>query len=175
LARTLIAGCGIALAVLFVILGVARILPWEAAGTLAATTIGVVSMIIALERQETRRKDAVPTEQSRLESEEGLFWEESILVSKNSCSHYDFTIDPNERITGEISSDSYFNVYFVTPRNFTKYNDGDDDFKYEYGTEHASRLKVNFAPGKAGRFYCIIESATQASIDVNVSLHVIKI
>lgn len=170
-----IAAGGIVLAVLFVVLGVVRILPWEAAGTLAATTIGVVSMVIALERQETRRKEAATPEQSGLESEEGLLWEESILVSKNSCSHYNFTIGADEKITGEISSDSYFNVYFVTPRNFTKYTDGEEDFKYEYGTEHASRLKVNFAPGKAGRFYSIIESASQASIDVNVSLHVRKI
>jgi len=152
----LIAGCGIALAVLFVILGVVRILPWEAAGTLAATAIGAVSKIIELERQETRKKEAVPPEQSRLESEEGLLWEESILVSKNSCSHYDLRIGADEKITGEISSDNYFNVYFLTPRNFTKYTDGEEDFKYEYGTEHASRLKVNFTPGKAGRFYCII-------------------
>jgi hypothetical protein len=170
-----IAAVGIVLAVLFVVLGVVRILPWEAAGTLAATTIGVVSMVIALERQETRRKEATTPEQSKLESEEGLLWEESILVSKNSCSHYNFTIGADEKITGEISSNSYFNVYFVTPRNFTKYTNGDKDFKYEYGTEHASRLKVNFAPVKAGKFYCIIESASQASIDVNVSLHVRKI
>jgi hypothetical protein len=170
-----IAAVGIVLAVLFVVLGVARILPWEAAGTLAATTIGVVSMIIALERQETRKKEEGMSEQSKLESEEGLFWEETILVSKNSCSHYDFTIGADEKITGEISSASYFNVYFVNPRNFTKYTDGDEDFKYEYGTEHASRLKVNFEPHKAGRFYCIIESASDASIDVNVSLHVRKI
>ena len=170
-----IAAVGIILAVLFVVLGVVRVLPWEAAGTLAATTIGVVSMVIALERQETRRKEAVTPEQSRQESEEGLFWEESILVSKNSCSHYDFTIGANEKITGEISSASYFNVYFVNPRNFTKYTDGDEDFKYEYGTEHASKMKVNFIPKKTGRFYCIIESASQASIDVNVSLYVRKI
>jgi hypothetical protein len=132
-------------------------------------------MIIALERQETRRKETVPPEQSRRESKERLFWEESILVSKNSCSHYNFTIGADEKITGEILSESYFNVYFVTPRNFTKYTNGNKDFKYEYGTEHASRLTVNFIPSKAGRFYCIIESATQASIDVNVSLHVRKI
>ena len=170
-----IAAGGIVLAVLFVVLGVVRILPWEAAGTLAATAIGVVSMVIALERQETRGKEATTPEQTKLESDEGLLWEESILVSKNSCSHYDFRINADEKITGEISSDNYFNVYFLTPRNFTKYTDGEEDFKYEYGTEHASRLKVNFAPGKAGKFYCIIESASQASIDVNVSLHVRKI
>ena len=165
---------GIVLAILFVSLGVVRILPWEAAGTLAATTIGVISMIIAIEIQETKRRETVTIEQLVPESEEGLLWEESILVSKNSCSHYDFRIDENQKVTGEISSADYFNVYFVTPRNFTKYEKGENDFRYEYGTEHASKMKVNFIPKKAGRFYCIIESASQTSIDVNVSLHVRK-
>jgi hypothetical protein len=110
-----IATLGIALAILFVSLGVVRILPWEAAGTLAATTIGVISMIIAIERQETKRKETSTYEKPMSESEEGLLWEESILVSKNSCSYYDFRIDENEKVTGEISSDDYFNVYFVTP------------------------------------------------------------
>jgi hypothetical protein len=36
-------------------------------------------------------------------------------------------------------------------------------------------MKVNFIPNRAGKFYCIIESASQANIDVNVSLHVKKI
>lgn len=170
-----IAAVGIVLAVLFVVLGVVKVLPWEAAGTLAATTIGVVSMIVAIGRQETKRKDSVTPEQPKVESEERLLWEETILVSKDSCSHYDFTIGEDEKITGEISSKNYFNVYFVTPRNFTKYNNGDEDFKYEYGTEHASMFKVNFLPGKAGRYYCIIESASQISIDVKVLLHLRKI
>jgi hypothetical protein len=166
---------GIVMAILFVVLGLFRIVPWEVAGTLAATAIGVVSMIIAIERQETKRNESGMPEQPKVESDEGLLWEETILVSKDSCSHYDFAIGADEKITGEISSENYFNVYFVTPRNFTKYSKGDEDFRYEYGTEHASRLKVNFVPGKAGRYYCVIESASHASIDVNVSLHVRKI
>ena len=170
-----IAAFGITLAILIVSLGVVRVLPWEAAGTLAATTIGVVSMIVAIGRQETRRREANAPEQLKPESEKGLLWEESILVSKDSCSYYDFTLDKNQKVTGEISSDDYFNVYFVTPRNFTKHGSGDEDFRYEYGTEHASKMKVNFIPKKTGRFYCIIESASQSGIDVNVSLHVRKI
>jgi hypothetical protein len=170
-----IAALGITLAILFVSLGVARILSWEAAGTLAATTIGVVSMIAAIAREETRRKEAVTPERSSSESEEGLLWEESILVSKHGCSYYSFTIGEGEKITGEISSDDYFNVYFVTPRNFTKHENGEEGFRYEYGTERASRMKVNFIPNRAGKFYCIIESAVEADIDVNVSLRVRKV
>jgi hypothetical protein len=157
---------------MFVSLGIVKILPWEAAGTLAATTIGVASMVVAIERQDTKRKETATPEQSKLESDEGLLWEESILVSKDGCSHYDFRIGENEKVTGEIFSDDYFNVYFVNPRNFTKYENGDEDFKYEYGTEHASRMKANFIPSRAGKFYCIIESASEADIDVNVRLYV---
>lgn len=170
-----IAALGIVLAILFVSLGIARILPWEAAGSLAATTIGVISMVIAIERQETKKEETATREQAKSESEEGLLWEESILVSENGCSYYSFTINEDEKVTGEISSEDYFNVYFVTPRNFRKHGNGEEDFKYEYGTEHASKMKVNFIPSKPGRFYCIIESASHTDIDVNVSLHVKKI
>jgi hypothetical protein len=67
-----------------------------------------------------------------------------------------------------------FNVYFVNPRNFTRYENG-MDFRSGCGTEHASKMKVNFIPDKAGRFYCIIEGASQADIDVDVSLHARRI
>jgi hypothetical protein len=169
------AALGIVLAILFLSLGAIRILPWEAAGSLAATTIGVISMIIAIERQEAKKEETTLPEQAKSESEQGLLWEESILVSKNGCSYYSFTINEDEKITGEISSENYFNAYFVTPRNFKKHGNGEEDFKYEYGTEHASMMKVNFIPSKPGKFYCIIESASQTNIDVNVSLHVKKI
>lgn len=163
---------GVALAILFVSLGAVRILSWEAAGTLAATAIGVVSMIIAIGRQETKRKETGAPELVESAGDEGLLWEESIQVAKNGCSHYNFRIEENEKLTGEISSGDYFNVYFVTPHNFNEYQNGNEDFRYEYGTERASRMKVNFMPNRAGRFYCIIESASQADIDVNVSLRV---
>jgi hypothetical protein len=164
-----IVALGVALSILFVSLGVARIMPWEAAGTLAATTIGVISMII-IARQETKSKETATPKPAKSDNNEKLLWEEAILVSKNGCSHYDFRVAEKEKVTGEISSDKYFNVYFVNPRNFTKYENGDEDFRYEYGTEHASKMKVNFIPEKAGRHYCIIESASQTDIDVNVSL-----
>ena len=170
-----IAAFGIALAILFVVLGITNIMSWQASGTLAATTIGVVSMIIAIQRQETKRKEITLPEQSNSESEERLLWEESILVSKHGCSYYNFTVGEDEKVTGEICSDDYFNVYFVTPRNFTKHANGDEDFKYEYGTEHASKMKVNFIPKRAGKFFCIIESRDDADIDVSVSLHITKI
>jgi hypothetical protein len=168
------AGVGIAVSVLFVLLGVVGVLPWQSAGTLAATVIGVVSVVLAVERRETGRGETCKLEQSKLESEEGLLWEESILVSKKSCSYYNFTVGENEKVAGEILSEDYFNVYFATPRNFARYEAG-EDFKHEYGTEHASKIKINFVPSKPGKFYCMIQNASKADIDVNVTLRRSKI
>jgi hypothetical protein len=158
---------------LFVSLGFLRILPWETSGTLTATTIGLVSLILAAERKETSNKAAI-SEKPKLESEGELLWEESILVSKKSCSHYNLTVDENEKVVGDIVSEDYFDMYFVTPRNFTKFNN-DENFNYEYGTERASKIKVNFVPKKPGRFYCIINNDGENDIDVNVNLYKVRI
>jgi hypothetical protein len=132
-------------------------------------------MLIAIERQEVKSVAASTSTPAKSETDEGLLWEESILVSKKSCSHYSFRIEEKQKLTGEISSTEYFNLYVLTPHNFREYQNGNEEFKYEYGTEHASKLKVNFIPNRAGRFYCVIESAGKTDIDVNVSLHVSKI
>jgi hypothetical protein len=166
----IIAAIGIAFSVLFVSLGVVRILPWETAGTLTATTIGVVSIILAAERNETRKKDACVPQHPETESKGELLWEESILVTKHSCSYYSFKLKEKEKVAGQISSENYFNVYFLNPRNFTKHGNG-EDFKYEYGTEHASKTRINFVPKKPGKYYCVVQNESKADIDVNVSLH----
>ncbi len=172
-ASRMIAAVGITLAILFVSLGFLRILSWETSGTLTATTIGLVSLILAVERRETSSKAAI-SEQSKLEGEGELLWEESILVSKESCSHYNLAVDENEKVVGDIFSEDYFDMYFVTPRNFTKFNN-DENFNYEYGTERASKIKVNFVPKKPGRFYCVIHNKSDNNIDVNVKLYKARI
>jgi hypothetical protein len=165
----MIGAVGIILAISFVSLGFLRILPWETSGTLTATTIGLVSLILAVERKETS-KETTASEQPRLGSEGELLWEESILVSKKSCSHYNLTVDEHEKVVGDIVSEDYFDMYFVTPRNFTKFNN-DENFNYEYGTERASKVRVNFVPKKPGRFYCVIHNKGDNDIDVNVKLY----
>ena len=63
-----------------------------------------------------------------------------------------------------------FDLYFVTPMNFAKFNN-DENFNYEYRTERASKMKVNFVPKKLGRFYCVIHNEGDNDIDVNVKLY----
>ena len=153
----IVAAIGIASAIVFLSLGIAGLLPLEIARTLAATTIGVLGIIIAVERTERGRKETTIAGLTKPENEGKLLWEESISVTKHSCSYYNFALEEKEKVTGEVSSDEYFNVYFVTPRNFAR-RDDEKEFKYEYGTEHASKMKVNFIPKKLGKFYCIVEN-----------------
>ena len=169
----IVAAVGVASAIVFLSLGIAGFLPLEIAGTLVATTIGVLGIIIAVERTEAERKETTITGPAKPESEGRLLWEEPILVSKHSCSYYNFTLDEKEMVTGEVSSDDYFNVYFVTPRNFAR-RENEEEFRYESGTEHASKMKVNFTPKKPGKFYCIVENEGEADIDVNVVMYISK-
>jgi hypothetical protein len=169
----IVAGLGVVFAVLFLFLGILKIMPWEVAGTLTATVIGLVSIILAVERREPTGREITTSEKAKIETEGKLLWEESIQVSKTSCSHYTFVVSENEKVTGEISSNDYFDVYFLTPRNFTKYS-SDEDFSYEYGTEHASKIRVNFIPKKPGKFYCAIYNEADKDIDVNVKLYLTK-
>jgi hypothetical protein len=170
----IVAALGVVLSVLFLFFGILKIMPWEVAGTLTATTIGLVSIILAVERREPMSREITTSEKAKIEIEGKLLWEESILVSKASCSHYNLKVGENEKVTGEISSNDYFDVYFLTPRNFTEY-DNDEDFSYEYGTEHASKMRVNFIPKKPGKFYCTIHNEADKDIDVNVKLYLTKI
>ena len=71
----MIAAVGIILAILFVSLGFLGILPWQTSGTLTATTIGLVSLILAAGRRETSNEAAI-CEQPKLEGEGELLWEE---------------------------------------------------------------------------------------------------
>ena len=167
----IVAAVGVASAIMFLFIGIAGFLPLGIAGTLAATTIGVLGIIIAVGRTEAERKKTTIAGLTKPESEGRLLWEESILVSKHSCSYYNFTLDEKEIVTGEVSSDDYFNVYFVTPRNFAR-RENEKEFRYEYGTEHASKMKVNFIPKKPGKFYCIVENEGEADIDVNVVMYI---
>lgn len=167
----IVAAVGVASAIVFLSLGIAGFLPLEIAGTLAATTIGVLGIIIAVGRTEAERKEITITGPAKPESEGRLLWEESILVTKHSCSYYNFTLDEKEMVAGEVSSDDYFNVYFVTPRNFAT-RENEKEFRYEYGTEHASKMKVNFIPKKPGKFCCIVENEGEVDIEVNVVMYI---
>lgn len=168
----IIVASGITLVVVFVVLGLAEMFPWQAAGTLTATVIGVVGMILAIERRETGKthETAICTQATSI-SEGRLLFEETILVAKDGCSYYQLEMSPNEKVTGEISSKQYFNIYFLTPRNYARQGKG-QEFAYEYGTEHASRMKVDFTPKKAGKYYIVIESCGETDIDVDVRLRI---
>lgn len=163
---------GISLVVFFILLGAASILPWQAAGTLTATTIGIVGMILALGGREASQKPQLQVRTNASSTEEGrLLWEETIMVEKNGCSYYQLNMTPNEKIIGEISSKDYFNAYFLTSRNNAKRAKG-ENFDYEYGTEHASRMRVDFIPKRAGKYFIVIESHATADIEVNVKLRI---
>lgn len=165
-----VAAVGIIFTFAFLILGLFTVLSWSAAGPLAAASIGITSIILALESKE--RRDLIKQNQVILKKEESLIADEIARIEDYVV--YEFTMEKDEKVIGEISSDDYFNVYFLTPRNLTRF-ENNEEIDEEYGTEGVSKTKISFVPDKPGKFCCIIENEGKEEIDVAVSLFIRKI
>lgn len=165
-----VATVGIIFAIGFLFFGVFAVISWSAAGPLAAASIGITSIILALKSKEKR--DLIKQKQVEPKAEERLVADEIARIEDYVV--YEFTMEKDEKVIGEISSDDYFNVYFLTPRNLTRF-ENNEEFDEEYGTEGVSKTKISFVPDKSGKFHCIIENEGKEEIDVAVSLFIRKI
>ena len=95
--------------------------------------------------------------------------DETVLVEDYILYYLD--LNKNEKVYGEIASRGYFNLYFLTPRNLTKF-ENDEEFTAEYARENVSKTKINFTPNKPGLYYCVIENIEDDNINVKALLYI---
>jgi len=172
-ATKLTAIIGITFTLIFLILGLTSLLSWTAAGSLAGATIGITSIIVtitlALERkEEPKKREKVEQRQPQLREEQEPIVDETVLVEDYIS--YDLNLNKKEKVYGEIASRGYFNLYFLTPRNLTKF-ENDEEFTAEYARENVSKTKINFTPNKPGLYYCVIENVEDDNINVKALLY----
>jgi hypothetical protein len=165
---------GILFTIVFLILGLTSLLSWTAAGPLAGASIGITSIIVtitlALERkEEPKKKEKVEQRQLQLREEQEPIVDETVLVEDHIS--YDLNLNKKEKVYGEIASRGYFNLYFLTPRNLTKF-ENNEEFTAEYARENVSKTKINFTPNKPGLYHCVIENTEDDSINVKAILHI---
>jgi len=165
---------GIIFTLIFLILGLTSLLSWTAAGPLAGASIGITSIIVtitlALERkEEPKKKEIAEQKQPKPKPEQQPIVDETVLVEDYVS--YDFDVNTNEKVYGEITSRGYFNLYFLTPRNFTKF-ENDEEYTAEYARENVSKTKINFTPDKPGLYHCVIENTEDEDINVEALLYI---
>ena len=70
-----------------------------------------------------------------------------------------------------MTSRGYFNIYILTPRNLTKF-ENDEEFTPEYARENVLKTKINFKPNKPSSYYCVIENTEDEDINVKALLYI---
>lgn len=74
------------------------------------------------------------------------------------------------KITGKISSDGFFNTYFITESSYRSFKN-ELGFQHLEGAENVSYFEPNFEVQRNGNYYFVIEHADKKNIVVNVELY----
>jgi len=75
----------------------------------------------------------------------------------------------SDLITGKISSDGFFNVYFLTESSFRSFRN-ENNFQRLEGSEDVSHFEPNFEAPRKGTYYLALENADKKNIVVEVEL-----
>lgn len=84
---------------------------------------------------------------------------------------YEFNLKKGEKITGMISSDGIFNVYFLTRSSFRSFKN-DFGFSSIDAIEEAHSFEPIFIAPRKDIFFTVIENADKNNIVVDVELYV---
>ena len=75
-----------------------------------------------------------------------------------------------EIIRGEISSDGFFNIYFLTESSYRSFKN-ESDFQSLDGSEDVSHFEVNFEIPRKAIYHVVLENADKKNIVVTIDLY----
>ena len=74
------------------------------------------------------------------------------------------------KITGKISSEGFFNVYFLTESSYRSFKN-ENNFHYLDGADEVSYFEVNFEVPRRDDYYFVIQNEDKKNIVANVELY----
>jgi len=81
-----------------------------------------------------------------------------------------FTLRRDDLITGKMTSDGFYNIFFLTESSFRSFKN-DDNFKYLEGSENVSHFEPHFEAQRKGIYYLVFENADKKNIVVDIELY----
>ena len=161
----LIATVGVSLSLL---LGLFLVIELEVVALLVAVFIGITTLISQLnvKPKEDKRepKQVIETE------EKEVFKDETIRASPDHAYYYEFELERDDILKGEISSTSHLDIYFVNKTNFKKW-DKERDFNSECSNESVLKTKINYEAPRSGTWYLLMENNGRKTAIVKVYLY----
>lgn len=156
-------------------LGLFSIVEWEIVAVLVAVSLGTPSLILTYEKltsevrvkQKEERRDQ---KQETMTKEKEVFKDETIRASPDHAYYYEFELERDDILKGEISSTSHLDIYFVNKTNFKKW-DKERDFNSECSNESVLKTKIDYEVPRSGTWYLLMENNGRKTAIVKVYLY----
>lgn len=94
-----------------------------------------------------------------------------LKITVDDYKFYEFNLRKSERITGMVSSDGIFNMYFLTKSSLRSFQNG-GGFSSIDAIEDAHYFEPNFVAPRKDIFFTVIENADKKNIIVDIELYV---
>lgn len=95
----------------------------------------------------------------------------TIKIRTKDYKVYEFNLKKGQKISGKISSDGTFNMYFLTKSSFRSFKN-DMGFNPLDGIDDAHYFEPNFRISRKDTIYTVIENSDKTNIVVSVELYV---
>ena len=160
---------------LSLVLGLFSVIIWEVVTILVAISLGTPSLILTYEKltsevrvkQKEERRDQ---KQETMTKEKNVFKDETIRASPDHAYYYEFELERDDILKGEISSTSHLDIYFVNKTNFKKWDKG-RDFNSECTNESVLKTKIEYEVPRSGTWYLLMENNGRKTAIVEVYLY----
>lgn len=94
----------------------------------------------------------------------------TIKVHLEEYEEIKLNLKKNEVIKGQLSSDGFFNIYFLTESSFRSFKNN-NNFQSLDGSKEVSHFVVNFDVPRRGTYFVVFENADKKNIVVNMELY----
>lgn len=121
------------------------------------------------EKQELRTNDPAKSN-TKIEKQLSKIQHKSVKVRVDEWDEEKLNLKRGTKITGKISSDGFFNVYFLTESSYRSFKN-EYNFNYLEGAEEVSHFEPNFEVSRRGDYYFVIQNEGKKDIVVNVELY----
>ena len=155
---------------LSLLLGFFSVITLEVVALSVMVFIGIPTLMtqVNIKPKEKERKQE-PKQVIETEKEE-VFKDETIRVTPDNAYIYEFELEGDDILKGEISSTSHIDVYFVNKTNFKKW-DNDRDFNSECCNESVLKTKIDYEVPRSGKWYLLMENNGRKTAIVKIFLY----
>ncbi|QLH08924.1 hypothetical protein [Candidatus Nitrosotenuis sp. DW1] len=124
--------------------------------------------LITSEKQEFSTNNIVRS--NKVEKQPSKIQHKSVKLRVDEWDEKKLNLKRGAKITGKISSNGFFNVYFLTKSSYQSFKN-DYNFNYLEGADEVSHFEPNFVISRSDDYYFVIQNEDKKNIVVNVELY----